>query len=127
MISLACLSIFLSNFVVAGPAVSLLEMAHVFNVSISKVSYLFTATAMVQGLGNLIWVPFVNKYGRRLVYIVSFTMFTACAIWAGLATSYESILGARLLAAFASGAAECLAPITVADVSFVHERGKLVA
>src|SRR5947207_5374234 len=28
------------------------------------------------------------KYGRRPVYVISFTLYTACTAWAGRATSY---------------------------------------
>jgi MFS family permease len=74
--------------------------------AISKVAYFFTSTALLQGTGNLIWMPLVNKYGRRPIYLISYTIYLACAIWAACTHSYASFLAARILMGFGSGAAE---------------------
>jgi MFS family permease len=72
-------------------------------------------------------MPFINKFGRRPAYVLAFTCYTACAIWAGVATSYGSELGSRILIGFFAGAGECLAPLTIADIWFLHERGQVMA
>jgi MFS family permease len=78
-------------------------------------------------MSNLIWMPFIAKYGRRPIYITSFVLYTAVAAWAGAATTYGSSLAARICMGFASGAAECLAPLTISDLFFLHERGSIMA
>lgn len=132
---LVSVTIFLSNFLAAGPSVAIVEMAMDFfgssNVdlsgSIAKVAYFFTSTALLQGMGNLIWMPVMIKFGRRPLYIFSFALYTATAGWAGAPTSYGSVLAARILMGFANGAAECLAPLTISDIFFLHERGTIMA
>ena len=47
-----------------------------FPASIAKVAYFFTTTALLQGMGNLIWMPLIVKYGRRPIYVTSFTIYT---------------------------------------------------
>jgi len=68
-------------------------------------------------------MPFILKYGRRPVYIIAFIGYTATAAWAGAARTYSSELAARVLMGFFSGSGECLAPLTIADIFFLHERG----
>ena len=132
---LVSVTIFLSNFLAAGPTVAIIQIAQDFfgdsnlglDGSIAKISYFFTSTALLQGMGNLVWMPIMIKYGRRPLYIFTFAMYTACAGWAGAPASYGSVLTARILMGFANGAAECLAPLTISDIFFLHERGTIMA
>lgn len=78
-------------------------------------------------MSNLIWMPLIVKFGRRPIYVSSFVMYTACAAWAGGATSYASELTARIFTGIGAGAAECLAPLTISDMFFLHERGAIMA
>ncbi|KAF5002469.1 hypothetical protein FDECE_10628 [Fusarium decemcellulare] len=132
---LVSLAIFLSNFVAAAPSVAIVDMATDYfgppgpdlSGNITKVSYFITTTTLLQGVGNLIWMPLVLKFGRRPVYVVSFALFTATCFWAGATESYASTLAARIFLGFASGATECLAPLTISDIFFLHERGTIMA
>jgi MFS family permease len=109
------------NLLAAGPTIAMVETAQDFFPNwkqiglanaISKTAYFFTSTALLQGTGNLIWIPLVNKYGRRPVYMISYTVYLACAIWAACTYSYGSFLAARILMGFGSGAAETMAPLS---------------
>lgn len=123
------------NFLAAGPSAAITETTlEYFGDSetdwythISKVAYLYTTTALTQGLGNLIWMPLIIKYGRRPIYLSSFTLYTGFALWAGFAKTYESALAARIFMGFAAGSGECLAPLTISDIFFLHERGAVMA
>jgi MFS family permease len=133
---LVSFAIFFSNFLAAGPTVAIVDITMTFEgppgpeglgPKIAKVAYFFTTTALLQGMGNLFWMPFIVKFGRRPAYVLSFCLYTATAGWAGAATSYGSELAARILMGFASGAAECLAPLTISDIFYLHERGTIMA
>ncbi|KAK7514488.1 major facilitator superfamily domain-containing protein [Phyllosticta citriasiana] len=132
---LLSLAIFWANFLAAGPTVAIMEITMDFYGPpgpgfahhISKVAYFFTTTALCQGMSNLFWMPMVVKYGRRPAYVLSFVLYTACAAWSGGATSYASELTARIFMGFGAGAAECLAPLTISDMFFLHERGTVMA
>ena len=95
--------------------------------AVAKASYFFTSTALLLGVGNLFWMPIVIKYGRRPVYIASFIGFFLTTIWAGLAKSFSSELAARILMGFVAGAGDCVAPVTLSDIFFLHERGTVMA
>ncbi|KAK5059919.1 hypothetical protein LTR84_009802 [Exophiala bonariae] len=134
---LVCLAMFFCNFLAAGPTVAIVDITIDFTgvappmpgfpAAIAKISYLFTTTALLQGTGNLIWMPLIIKYGRRPVYIISFAAYTATAIWAGVSKSYASELASRILMGFFAGAGECVAPLTISDIFFLHERGLFMA
>ena len=128
---------FLCNFLVAGPAVALVEISLTFNgaptgeadqvTKVAKTAWCFTTSALLQGFGQVMWMPLIVKYGRRPIYVISFSLYTACAAWAGAASTYPSELGARIVMGFAAGAGECLGPLTIADIWFVHQRGTIMA
>lgn len=131
-----CLAMFMCNLLAAGPTIAMVETAQDFFpnwmqmglvAAISKTAYFFTSTALLQGTGNLIWMPLVNKYGRRPVYVISYSIYLVCAIWAACTYSYGSFLAARILMGFGSGAAETMAPVLIADIFFLHERGFIMA
>ncbi|KAJ5034828.1 hypothetical protein NUH16_006273 [Penicillium rubens] len=126
----------LCNFLAAGPTLAIIQTAEDFfpdwqvtglSGAISKTAYFFNCTALFQGLGNLLWMPLINKYGRRAVYVTSFTIYFITAIWCAVAKQYANFLIARIVMGIAAGAGECLAPITIADVFFLHERGAITA
>ncbi len=83
-----CVAMMMCNFLAAGPSIAMLDItmdffpgAHpgrnpqLFAASVAKVSYFFTTTALMQGIGNFIWVPIANKYGRRPVYVLSYLIY----------------------------------------------------
>ncbi len=131
------MAVFFCNFLAAGPTVAIVDITltffkvdpttPAFGPAIAKVAYFFTTTALMQGVSNLFWMPLILKYGRRPVYLTSFFLYTCCAIWAGVATSYASELAPRILMGLCSGAGEVVAPITIADIFFLHERGLFMA
>jgi MFS family permease len=117
MAAVICLAMFMCNLVSAGPSVAIIETAVSFFPdrqktslvsAISTVAYGFSGASLLQGTSNIIWMPLVNKYGRRPVYILSFSVYFAATIWAAFTTSWKSYLAARIFIGFGSGAAETL-------------------
>ncbi|PTB65290.1 MFS general substrate transporter [Trichoderma citrinoviride] len=133
-----CLAMAVCNFLAAGPAIAVPATAADFfpdsltdgtfyTEAIPKTAYFFTTTSLLMGVGNIVWVPAANKWGRRPVYILSFAIYFATAVWLIFEKSYARYLAGRILMGFGSGAAETLAPITIADVFFLHERGRIMS
>ena len=125
------------NFLAAGPTVAIVDIVIDFTgqtpmdpgflPAISKIAYFFTSTALMQGVSNLVWMPLILKFGRRPMYLISFAGYFAVILWAGFTTSYGSELAARLFLGFFAGSGECLAPLSIADLFFLHERGLYMA
>ena len=135
LVFLVCLSTFLCTSLTGGPAVAILEMTTTFfgppghNLlrQVSRTAYFITAATLLQGIGNLFWMPLIVKYGRRPVYIASFTLYTISTAWCSVTNSYGNELAARLILGFASGVMECIAPLIITDICFVHQRGPIMA
>ncbi len=135
LITVVCLSTFLCTALTAGPSVAIVQMTTTFfgkpgpNLlqQVARTAYFITAATLLQGVGNLFWMPLIVKYGRRPVYIVSFFLYTVSVAWCSVADTYGNELVARLVLGFASGVIECLAPLVITDISFVHQRGAIMA
>lgn len=125
-----------AQFLSAGPSLDIIQMiSDLFGVTpaspaypsaIAKTSYFFTGVAFLHGMSSLFYMPLIIKYGRRPVYVGSFLLYGGCSLWAGLATSYSSELAARLMLGFAGASADCLGPLTITDIFFLHERGLIM-
>ncbi|KAK0731675.1 major facilitator superfamily domain-containing protein [Lasiosphaeris hirsuta] len=135
-----CFAMLMCNFLAAGPTIAMVSTAMdffpganpatnpaFFGESVAKVAFFFTGTALLQGMGNFIWVPIANKYGRRPTYVLSYLIYTGCGIWLCFDHSYNGFLAGRIMMGFGAGAAETIAPITIADVFFLHERGTVMS
>ncbi|KAI1430027.1 major facilitator superfamily domain-containing protein [Xylaria sp. FL1777] len=131
--TVVCLGMLVCNFLAAGPTIAIVATAIDFfpgadpSYSVSRVAYFFTTTALAQGTSNFIWVPLANKYGRRPVYILSYAIYFAAVLWLIFERHFAAFLVGRILLGFGSGAAEALAPLTIADIFFLHERGTIMA
>ncbi|GAP83480.1 putative MFS transporter [Rosellinia necatrix] len=131
--TLVCLAMLVCNFLAAGPTIAIVETALDFfpedhpSRSVPRIAYFFTSTALVQGTGNFLWVPLTNKFGRRPVYLLSYAIYLAASVWLVFEKRFAGFLVGRIVLGFGSGAAETLAPITIADVFFLHERGTIMA
>ncbi|KAI0974290.1 major facilitator superfamily domain-containing protein [Xylaria arbuscula] len=131
--TVVCLGMLVCNFLAAGPTVAIEATATDFfpntdvNHSVSRVAYFFTSTSLAQGTSNFVWVPLANRFGRRPVYIISYVIFLAAAVWLIFEKHFIGFLVGRILLGLGSGAAEALAPMTIADIFFLHERGTVMA
>jgi len=85
----------------------------------------FTGIAiLVLGFSNFIWVPIQSSFGRRPTLIFSMLICFGSSIWRAKATSYSSFMGACVLNGIGAGPAETSQPTIIADVMFLHDRGK---
>lgn len=131
MATVICMAMLMCNFLAAGPTIAIAATAVDFfpppqtpvSVAISKVAYFFTTTALLQGTSNFVWVPLTNKFGRRPIYVTSYAIYFICCIWLIFETNYAAFLAGRILIGIGAGAAETIAPVSIADVFFLHERG----
>ncbi|PYH92412.1 MFS transporter [Aspergillus ellipticus CBS 707.79] len=128
---LVSLAMVMCNFMSAGPTVAMVGVATDFKEGgdttlsdwVSRAAYFFNNSALLQGVSNLIWVPLLNKYGRRPIYISAFVLYFFMILGAGLAKTYTGELTTRTILGIGAGAGECLAPVTIADVFYLYQRG----
>ncbi|KAF2465642.1 MFS transporter-like protein [Lindgomyces ingoldianus] len=79
---------------------------------------------LVLGFSNFIWVPISTSFGRRPVYLLSQLINFGTSIWRAKATSYGSFMGACVVNGIGAGPAETMQPAVIADIFFLHDRGK---
>jgi len=95
-----------------------------FDSSLPAVINFVGVSILILGFTNFIWVPLSRGLGRRPVAIITTLITMASGIWRARATSYNSFLGASILCGIGASPGETLGPIVIADISFLHERGR---
>jgi hypothetical protein len=92
--------------------------------SFSRLSYLVAVNILFLGASNVWWVPLSNISGRRPVILFSLLVLVFSSMWAGLATSFNSLLAARMFMGIGGGPADAVTPEVVGEIFFVHQRGR---
>ncbi|KAL4922655.1 major facilitator superfamily domain-containing protein [Aspergillus aurantiobrunneus] len=127
---LVCMSVyaFIGNFTSSSiaSAFPLYATPLAFNppVSMGRLSHLIAVNVLMMGAANIWWVPLANTFGRRPINLISILVLLFCSMWAGLATSFESLLAARFFMGVGVGPADTIAPNVIGEIYFTHQRGK---
>ncbi|KAF1831749.1 MFS transporter-like protein [Decorospora gaudefroyi] len=79
---------------------------------------------LVLGFSNFIWVPISTSFGRRPVFLASQLINFGTSIWRAKANTYGSFMGACIVNGLGAGPAETIMPEVIADIFFLHDRGK---
>lgn len=98
-----------------------------FQKTIPQVNMLFGAAAITLGYANFLIVPTANLFGRRPVIIICSVVCILANVWQGLVTSWPSFIGARVISGLGAAANESIMPMVVADLLFLHQRGRSMA
>ena len=78
-------------------------------------------------VGCVFFVPYVHKYGRRPLYLMSSALQLGSVIWQAKTHTYGDLMGACTLSGFGGAVSEAIVQITIADVFFVHQHGTMNA
>ncbi|KAH8675197.1 major facilitator superfamily domain-containing protein [Ilyonectria robusta] len=92
--------------------------------SLTDVIQFTGVTILVLGFSNFFWVPISTSFGRRPVLIFSQIVCLASHIWRAKAADYNGFMGAAILSGIGAGPGETLQPSIIADIYFLHDRGK---
>ena len=121
-----CAFSFLGCSALLGPSVYIGVWSAEFGVDPNTAAGLVNYPNLVYGFGNMILIPLYRKIGRRPVMLLSVTMYAAGVIGAAEATTFNGLMGARIVHAFGGGVCEALPVQLVNDIFFLHERGKKI-
>lgn len=78
-------------------------------------------------IGSLLLIPFALKFGRRPLYLFSTMLQFALSIWSAKMQTVADLMLINVLQCFFGSLAEVIVQMTIADVFFVHERGRMNA
>ncbi|RMD42401.1 hypothetical protein DV735_g2691, partial [Chaetothyriales sp. CBS 134920] len=95
-----------------------------FDASLADAVQFTGVCILVLGFSNFIWVPIQTAFGRRPVLILATAVCFASCIWRAVAKTYGSFMGACILNGIGAGPSESAQPQIIADVMFLHERGR---
>ncbi|KAK9370594.1 major facilitator superfamily domain-containing protein [Lipomyces kononenkoae] len=97
------------------------------NVSTTKINLTVTTYLIVQGIAPMITAGFSDSAGRRLAYIVCFTVYIAVNLGLALQNSYAALMVLRCLQSAGSSGTVALANGVVGDLITSAERGEYIA
>jgi sugar porter (SP) family MFS transporter len=99
----------------------------VFSLSPGELGTVVACLTLSATLAMAIAGPLADRFGRKRVLAVTAMLFSASAVWSALATSFESLVAARLIGGFGVGGALIIAPMYIAEVAPSEKRGRLVS
>ena len=98
-----------------------------FGISDSQVELLTTMGLLGAVFGALVSGNITEKIGRRRVILSVAVIFSAGALWAGLAPDTAQLMAARFLLGIGIGTASFSVPLYIAEISPARNRGALVS
>jgi len=121
---------FAYTFIAVEAALSVAPMfpllAKEFHLDQTQLNLLSGACILGQAYANFIIVPYANVFGRRQASLTLAVLIILTEVWEALATSYNSLLTARILNGLVSAISESVMVMVVNDMFFAHQRGRLM-
>ncbi|KAK6340722.1 hypothetical protein TWF696_009046 [Orbilia brochopaga] len=111
--------------ILSADSLTLLTQFHLS--SITPVALLTGWHLFGVGIAGFIFVPTARVYGKRHAFLIGTVLLIVSNAWAGSATSYRSILWARIIQGVGVCPFEALLGAVVGDLYHVHERGVRMA
>ncbi|KAL5387000.1 hypothetical protein PMIN02_008276 [Paraphaeosphaeria minitans] len=94
--------------------------------SLTEIALLTGVLVITGGYFNFVIIPCSEIFGRRITLLVCAALNLVACVWSATASSYGSFLGARILTGTGSSANESIMNVVVADMFFLHERGRYI-
>ena len=85
----------------------------------------YAAGCAAFAIGGPLLIPFALKWGRRPVYVFSTAAQFAIAIWTAKLQTTGDLIAVNTLNCLFGALAEILVQMTVTDMFFVHQRGRM--
>ncbi|RDW67338.1 uncharacterized protein DSM5745_09204 [Aspergillus mulundensis] len=85
----------------------------------------YAAGCAALGVGSLVLIPFVLKFGRRPLYLICTVIQLAVSVWSAKMQTVTDLMLVNVIQCFFASLAETVVQMTIADVFFVHQRGRM--
>ncbi|CAN5218157.1 hypothetical protein BH10PSE15_BH10PSE15_15100 [soil metagenome] len=83
--------------------------------SANQRQWIVTAYVLGFGIGQIVYGPLADRFGRKRVVIAALIGFVAAAVFAAHSASFEALLGARMLQGLTSASSRVLSVAIVRD------------
>lgn len=101
-------------------------VAKSFHISVTTASYVTNVAILGAGVTPLLLSPLANTYGRRPVFILVTAIGVAAHGASGAAKTWSGVLAARFFVGVGTSAGMGIGAACVADMFFMHERGRFM-
>ncbi|KAH7116561.1 major facilitator superfamily transporter [Dactylonectria estremocensis] len=75
--------------------------------------------------GCVVFIPFIHRYGRRPIYLLSLIIQLAASIWSAKVQTAGDMIGANIVAGIGGAISETIVQVTIGDLFFVHQRATM--
>ncbi|OBT51795.1 hypothetical protein VE04_08105, partial [Pseudogymnoascus sp. 24MN13] len=99
------------------------ELSLQFNQPETAIAYLVGVHVLFLGIGPFFWIPLSAAYGRRPVLVISMLLSLVANIGGGYASSYGTLMVARIFQALGISSGYVVGSAVVVDVFWQRERG----
>lgn len=76
-------------------------------------------------IGCIFFIPLVNKYGRRPLYLFSTALQLRSCVWFAVTQTKGDLIGSNLISGLGGAISETIVQITIADLFFVHNHAAM--
>lgn len=99
------------------------QFREIFGISDAKFGVLVSAYTFAAGISGLLAGFYLDRFGRKKLLLILYALFAVATLACGLASSYESLMAARIAAGVFGGVLSALSQTIVGDVIPVERRG----
>lgn len=114
---------FMGTFMASGIVPSFGKYSEILDKPVPRVSYLTSAQIVLIGTFPMFWVPVMQRYGKRLLLIISVLGTMAFSIGAVFSTDYGTLMAMRCLLAVFVSPGLAVGGAIVKETTFSHQRG----
>lgn len=100
------------------------QLTQAFSISDSQFGLLVSAYTFAAGASGLLASTYIDRFDRRRLLLVFYSLFATATLACGLASSYETLMAARVAAGLFGGVLSAMAQTIVGDVIPFERRGR---
>ena len=100
------------------------QFTQLFNITGAQFGLLVSAYTLAAGASGLLASAYVDRFGRKRLLLVLYSLFALATLACGLAPAYGSLMAARIAAGVFGGVLSALSQTIVGDVIPFERRGR---
>jgi predicted MFS family arabinose efflux permease len=100
------------------------QFTQIFSITDGQFGMLVSAYTLAAGASGLLAATYLDKFDRKKLLLALYILFGLATLACGLATSYDTLMAARVLAGVFGGVLSALSQTIVADVIPFERRGR---
>lgn len=101
------------------------EVAEDIRVSLTNMNGGSALNYLLLGFGNVFWIPAAMKIGRRPIFLGTILFVIGSAVWTSHLTGVAQYMLSNVLNGVGTSAYEAVIQLSVMDMFYVHERGRM--